>query len=209
MAAPIQLALPQRQLEIPATYAIPQPPTKQSSGFTQLAPNLDMAAFPTSGSSTTDAILRELTSGTRFPNGDALLARITPCLENGKAALVQSLPKDTTRWGSTKFIVMRAKTPRRAAFTHLLAPDPVVPEHARENMTGSSGPQWVQVDALQPYALAFPPVEVVSAFGLLIEGMFSRIESARREACTLFAKRDALLPRPVSGKGGGCAVSMS
>ena len=50
--------------------------------------------------------LREFTSGTRFRNGDTLLARITPCLENGKTAFVQWLHEGTVGWGSTEFIVM-------------------------------------------------------------------------------------------------------
>ena len=56
-----------------------------------LAPYLDMAAVPTSGPSPDDAAMRDFKSGTRFRKGDALLARITPCLENGKTAFIQSL----------------------------------------------------------------------------------------------------------------------
>ena len=64
-----------------------------------LAPYLDMAGLPTSGSSPDNPVLREYRSGTRFRNGDTLLARITPCLENGKTAFVQSLETDTVGWG--------------------------------------------------------------------------------------------------------------
>ncbi len=52
----------------------PSEPMKRGT----LAPYLDMAALPTSGSSTDTAVLREFKSGTRFRNGDTLLARITP-----------------------------------------------------------------------------------------------------------------------------------
>ena len=62
----------------------PREPMKKGT----VAPYLDMAALPTSGPSSDDAVLREFTSGTRFRNGDTLLARITPCLENGKTAFV-------------------------------------------------------------------------------------------------------------------------
>ncbi len=70
-----------------------------------IAPYLNMAALPTSGPNPDDPILREYTSGTLFRNGDTLFARITPCLENGKTAFLQALPKDTVGWGSTEFIV--------------------------------------------------------------------------------------------------------
>ncbi|WP_295392007.1 hypothetical protein [uncultured Thiodictyon sp.] len=55
------------------------------------APYLEMSALPTRGSITEPAVLREFTWGMRFRNGDTLFARITPCLENGKTAFVQSL----------------------------------------------------------------------------------------------------------------------
>jgi type I restriction enzyme S subunit len=47
----------------------------------------------------------------RFINGDTLLARITPCLENGKTAYVDFLEDRQIGWGSTEFIVLRPKFP--------------------------------------------------------------------------------------------------
>lgn len=73
-------------------------------------------------------------------------------------------------------------------------------------MKGSSGRQRMQFGALQPYALAPPPVAVESALGSLIEGRFSRIESAMRQPRTLAAKRDVFLPGLLSWAN---AVSMS
>ena len=75
------------------------------------APYLEMAALPTTGSSPDDTVLRGFKSGARFRNGDTLLARITPCLENGKTTFLQLLPKDAVGWSSTEFIVMRAIPP--------------------------------------------------------------------------------------------------
>ena len=89
------------------------------------APYLDMVALPTSGPNPDDAVMREFKSGTRFRNGDTLLARITPCLENGKTAFIQSLQDGEIRWGSTEFIVMRAIPPVPCTHTYLLARAPV------------------------------------------------------------------------------------
>ena len=164
------------------------------------APYLDMAALPTLGPNPEDAVPREFTSGMRFRNGDTLLARITPCLENGKTAFVQGLPKDTIGWGSTEFIVMRAKPPIPSAYTYLLARDDTFREHAIQSMTGTSGRQRVQIDALLPYLLPYSPAEVWSAFEVLIERLFSRIDFGKQESSALSAKRDALLPRLVSGE---------
>src|SRR5262249_53072015 len=48
-------------------------------------------------------------SGSRFRNGDTLLARITPCLENGKTAFVTGLAAGEVAFGSTEFIVLAGR----------------------------------------------------------------------------------------------------
>ena len=165
-----------------------------------LAPYIDMAALPTSGSSPAKEALREFKSGTRFRNGDTLLARITPCLENGKTAFVQSLPRGAVSWGSTEFVVMRSSPPIPPEYTYLLARDARFREHAIQSMTGTSGRQRVQVDALAPYPLPSPPVEVWAEFRALVSPLFDQIEVNRRGSLVLAAQRDALLPGLVSGE---------
>ena len=142
----------------------PSEPMKRGT----LAPYLDMAALPTSGSSTDTAVLREFKSGTRFRNGDTLLARITPCLENGKTAFVQSLQDGEVGWGSTEFIVMRAMPPVPPEYPYLLGRDVDFREHAIQSMTGTSGRQRVQVDALAPYPLSSPSAETWNEFSALV-----------------------------------------
>ena len=174
----------------------PSEPMKRGT----LAPYLDMAALPTSGSSPDNPLLRQYKSGTRFRNDDTLLARITPCLENGKTAFVQSLASGTVGWGSTEFIVMRAIPPVPPEYTYLLARDDGFREHAIQSMTGTSGRQRVQVHALAPYPLPGPPVEVWTEFSALISPVFARIEFNRQESLALAAQRDTLLPWLVSGE---------
>ena len=174
----------------------------ETLGKGTMAPYLDMAALPTSGANSDEPVLRAFSSGTRFRNGDTLLARITPCLENGKTAFIQSLSKDIVGWGSTEFIVMRPIEPVPPEYGYLLARDPAFREHAVQSMTGTSGRQRVQVNALAPYPLPTPPIEIWSAFGLLTAGLLSRVEENRREIAVLSAQRDVLLPRLVSGKAG-------
>ncbi len=174
----------------------PREPMKRGT----LAPYLDMAALPTSGSSPDNTVLRDYKSGTRFRNGDALLARITPCLENGKTAFVQSLATGTVGWGSTEFIVLRAIPPVPPEYTYLLARDDKFREHAIQSMTGTSGRQRVQVDALAPYPLPVPPADFWNTFRALVRPLFAQVEVKRRESLALAAQRDALLPRLVSGE---------
>ena len=165
-----------------------------------VAPYLDMASLPTMGSTANMPIPREFKSGTRFRNGDTLLARITPCLENGKTAYIQSLPRDTIGWGSTEFIVMRAVPPLPRAYPYLIARDESFREHAIQSMTGTSGRQRVQVDALSAYALACPPSTIWTSFALLVEPMFATMEAKNQESIHLVEQSDALLPRLVSGE---------
>ena len=165
-----------------------------------VAPYLDMAALPTSGPSPDEVVLREFKSGTRFRNGDTLFARITPCLENGKTALIQSLPMGTVGWGSTEFIVMRAIQPVPPEYTYLLARDPAFRAHAIQSMTGTSGRQRARTEALAPYLLPSPPVAVWNEFSSLAQSIFVRIESNRKESLTIAAQRDTLLPKLVSGE---------
>ena len=161
---------------------------------------LDMAALPTSGPNPDDAAMRDFKSGTRFRNGDTLLARITPCLENGKTAFIQSLQDGEIGWGSTEFIVMRAVPPVPTTYTYLLARDPVFRAHTIQSMTGTSGRQRASTEALRPYPLPYPPQDIWSAFALLVERLFTRIETNRKETRALVAQRDVLLPRLVSGE---------
>ena len=69
-------------------------------------------------------------------------------------------------------------------------------------MTGTSGRQRVQVDALTPYPLPSPPVGVWSEFSALISPLFAKVEVNRRESLALAAQRDTLLPGLVSGEVG-------
>ena len=164
------------------------------------APYLDMAALPTSGPIPEKPIPRPFSSGMRFRNGDTLLARITPCLENGKTAFVQSLPDNTVGWGSTEFIVLRAKSPVPESWTYLLARDPMFRAHAIQSMTGTSGRQRASSEALAAYPVTIPDAPIWQAFGNLIGPMFTRIKAAGAESETLAQTRDLLLPKLMSGE---------
>ena len=128
------------------------------------------------------------------------MARITPCLENGKTAFIQSLTDDTVGWGSTEFIVLRAKAPVPAAVTYLLARDPAFRAHAIQSMTGTSGRQRARTEALASYPVSIPDEGVWLALAGLIEPMFDRIRANGEESRTLAQTRDLLLPKLMSGE---------
>jgi type I restriction enzyme S subunit len=174
------------------------PPERIASG--SISSYLDMAALPTSGSWPNVPIARPFASGSKFRNGDALLARITPCLENGKAAFVQCLNDDQVGWGSTEFIVMRARAPLPGAFAYILARYPAFKAHAVRSMTGTSGRQRVQVDSLGTFPMAKPSESVATAFDDVVTPWFDMIAANSRESETLAALRDLLLPKLMSGE---------
>jgi type I restriction enzyme, S subunit len=121
---------------------------------------LDMANMPTNGHTPDELITRPFGSGTRFTNGDTLVARITPCLENGKTAFIDCLQAGEIAWGSTEFIVLRPHPPLPPEFAYCLARDDGFREFAIKSMTGSSGRQRVPAESLDYFRLARPPAEL-------------------------------------------------
>lgn len=166
----------------------------------EIAPYLDMANMPTRGHTPSEIIERAFGSGMRFMNGDTLVARITPCLENGKTAFVDFLQNGQIGWGSTEYIVLRPKPPLPEEFAYCLARSNVFREFAIQSMSGTSGRQRVQADSLSHFLLPRIPKPVAEAFGLAIRPLFMRSSAAVRESRALAALRDALLPKLISGE---------
>lgn len=165
-----------------------------------IAPYLDMAALPTSGPCADNPVPREFGSGMKFRNGDTLVARITPCLENGKTAFIQHLPDNAIAWGSTEFIVMRPRNPVPAPFVYLLARDESFRECAIRSMTGTSGRQRAQASLIADYKIANPSAAVWKAFGEAISTSFGVIKSNFSRLAVLEQTRDTLLPKLLSGE---------
>ena len=166
----------------------------------ELAPYLDMANMPTRGHSPDAVVERPFGSGMRFINGDTLVARITPCLENGKTAFVDFLNKDQIGWGSTEYIVLRPKPPLPAEFAYCLARCIEFREFAIQSMTGTSGRQRVPPEALSHFRMIRPPEKLAGIFGGIVKPLFTRAHAAANESRTLAALRDALLPKLISGE---------
>jgi type I restriction enzyme S subunit len=166
----------------------------------QIAPYVDMANMPTRGHIPKEVVNRPFGSGTRFMNGDTLLARITPCLENGKTAFVDLLEEGQVGWGSTEYIVLRPREPLPPEFAYCLVRSEDFREFAIQSMTGTSGRQRVQVEALAHYRLAGPPAIVAKTFGSIVKPLFTRASVTAKESRTLAALRDALLLKLISGE---------
>jgi type I restriction enzyme S subunit len=139
-------------------------------------------------------------SGVRFQGGDTLLARITPCLENGKTAFVWFLTKNQSGFGTTEFIVMRGREESLTELVYLLARTESFREHAINSMSGSSGRQRVARKALETFKMCIPPQPIVQQFHSLVEPLFKKIISNQKQILILGRIRDTLLPLLVFGK---------
>jgi type I restriction enzyme S subunit len=165
-----------------------------------IAPYLDMKNLPTRGHSAEEVIDREFSSGTKFQNGDTLLARITPCLENGKTGYIDFLEDDQVGWGSTEYIVLAPKRPLPPQFGYLLARSDALRTHAIQNMTGTSGRQRVPSECFNNFWLAVPPLDIARRFDELTAPLMAKIKANSTESRILATLRDTLLPKLLSGQ---------
>ncbi len=162
--------------------------------------HIDMKALPTSSMSIDEVGSKEFKSGTKFINHDTLLARITPCLENGKTAYVNCIPGNDIAWGSTEFIVMNPKDEYLREYTYLLARSDELRAYAIKNMTGTSGRQRVSGTLVGEFKVSKPNQAVLEAFHKVTASLFMKIATNTENSVALEKIRDRLLPKLISGQ---------
>ena len=114
--------------------------------------------------------------GTKFRNGDTIMARITPCLENGKTAHVSILNDEEVGFGSTEYIVFRAKEGiANKDYLYYLVCSPEVREPAIKSMVGSSGRQRVQTDVVKNLEIDVPPLVDQEKIGSFLKSFDDKI----------------------------------
>jgi type I restriction enzyme S subunit len=165
-----------------------------------LAPYLDMKNVPIQGHLVDEVCLREMASGTKFINGDTLLARITPCLENGKTAYVDFLEKDQIGWGSTEFIVLRPRNGRPTSLGYIIARLDTFRAKAIQTMTGTSGRQRASAQAIAEQLWINYPIELLNIYDLVAGCHLKKAKSNGDENNILSKLRDSLLPKLLSGE---------
>lgn len=161
---------------------------------------IDMKALPIDSMSINDLVRREFKSGTKFKNGDTLMARITPCLENGKTGLVAHIPNDEVAWGSTEFIVMSPRTEKYKEFVYLLARNSELRAFAIKSMTGTSGRQRVSGEQVGSYLVVNIPDDIIAAFNQVVAPLFEKVSQNTLMSKSLENIRDKLLPRLMTGR---------
>ena len=123
-----------------------------------------------------DYEIAEFSGGTKFRNGDTIMARITPCLENGKTAKVNILNTEEVGFGSTEYIVFRAiDGVTDEDYLYYLVCSPIVRDIAIKSMVGSSGRQRVQTDVVKGIEIELPTLDEQRKIGSLLKSLDDKI----------------------------------
>ncbi len=131
--------------------------------------------------------------GAKFQNDDTLFARITPCLENGKISQAKNL-KNNKGFGSTEFFVFRGKKGvSDDGYVYYLSLTEDIRKTAEKSMSGASGRQRADLDAIKEIEKDFPDLptqqkiaSILSAYDDLIENNTHRIKVLEEMAQTVY-----------------------
>ena len=124
--------------------------------------------------------------GSRFQNGDTLMARITPCLENGKIARYHAKDATEAAHGSTEFIVIRGRPEvTDNDFAYYLTRWDKVRNYAITQMTGTSGRQRVPINSLEHLIVPIPPLPKQRRIAHILGTLDDKIALNRRMNETL------------------------
>lgn len=141
----------------------------------------DMSTLPTSGCIPSGDTTKPYNGGVRFINGDTLIARITPCLENGKAAYINILNEGEVAFGSTEYIVFASKDDIPSCFYYFLIRNSKFVTFALQFMNGSSGRQRVSGEELASFPLMIPSKEKLAAFNKVGKLVLEQMKEATEE----------------------------
>ena len=121
--------------------------------------------------------ITEFKSGTKFKNNDTLMARITPCLENGKTSFVDILEENEVGFGSTEYFVLRAVEEKiLPKYLYYLSISMPLRNAVIKSMTGTSGRQRAQKEALLNFQVSLPSILEQKKILKLLDSIDSKIE---------------------------------
>ena len=146
--------------------------------------------------------LSEISAGlTLFEAGDVLFAKITPCMENGKGAVVRELPTQYA-FGSTEFHVLRPSERINGRFLYYATVNPIYRAYAADNMVGAAGQKRVSSSFLKDTRLYLPPLPEQHRIAAYLDASCAAIDAAvsakRRQLDTLDALRKSIIQRAVT-----------
>lgn len=140
---------------------------------------------------------------TPFSEGDVLFAKITPSMENGKAAIARGL-KNGIGFGSTEFHVFSPENGVLSEWVFYYVRQVAFREDAKANFSGTAGQLRVRKDFLEPYPIPLPPLPTQHRIVAEIEKQFTRLDAAvaalRRAKANLARYKAAVLKAAVEGR---------
>lgn len=132
------------------------------------------------------------------PSGSILLSKLNPEIE--RVWIVDVRP-DNRAVCSMEFLVLQAKPPFARSFVYCLARSTLFRRQIEGLVTGTSkSHQRAQIDSILNLAVVIPPSPITVVFNRIAENQLARTLACRRESRTLFALRDALLPKLINGE---------
>ncbi len=127
-------------------------------------------------------LLKEVRSGfTNFSEGDVVFAKITPCMENGKSAVVDKLVNDIG-YGTTEFFVLRCSDRLYNRFLYHLVRDKLFRDKAKAVMAGAVGQQRVPKRYLETYKLNLPKFNEQREIVRILDGSFAKEQQTKEAA---------------------------
>ena len=161
---------------------------------------IEMANLPTRGSFPSDWSYKSYGGGCKFANGDTIMARITPCLENGKTAYIDFLEEQEVAFGSTEYIVISAKNGYCPALFYFLARNKEFVDYAVGHMNGSSGRQRVSGADIATFPMPHITLEESNKFAEIAMPIMDVIRNNSLENRHLTTLRDTSLPKLMNGE---------
>ena len=159
----------------------------------QLAKKIAMESIQPFTKNPSGFSLTEFNGGMKFRNGDTLVARITPCLENGKTSYIDVLDEGEIGFGSTEYIVLREKPQiSDKQFLYYFSISPIFRDVAILSMTGSSGRQRVQTDVVRQHLFELPSIEEQKSIAAVLSSLDDKIDLLHRQNKTLEAMAETL-----------------
>lgn len=148
--------------------------------------------------------IRELWNGfTYFRRGDVIIAKITPCFENGKGACLQTLPTEIG-FGSTEFHVVRPSKEAIASYVYRVTMLTDFRQLGADAMTGAAGQQRVPSEFVANFPMPLPPLIEQTAIVEYLDNQTAKLDAAmaatRREIDLLREYRERLIADVVTGK---------
>ncbi len=167
---------------------------------------LPMEKIPTDGdiSHYDKRMLAEVWSGfTYFKQGDIIIAKITPCFENGKGAYLEKLDTEFG-FGTTELIALRPSNKIKGAFLRLITSSSMFIKEGEHHMTGAAGQKRITLDFVSNFQIALPPVneqiqilETIKEKNLRLNGTIARAE---REIALITEYKERLISDVVTCK---------